>query len=113
MIAGWLIRLSTPPRLSASANNSHRSSMRRAFSQASLDLYADDAATQTVHLAHGQFMLRMVCQSGIDDIANPRMLLQPLSDLQGVIAMGFHPQRQGFQALSMRENCQTDPVLRR
>ena len=88
MIAGCSIRLSTPPRLSASAKIRHRSRKRRDSSRPPFSNRRDHAA-EAVHLPLRKLMLRMRRKPGIDHALDRRMALEPLRERQRVLAMAL------------------------
>jgi hypothetical protein len=72
MIAGCSIRLSTPPRLSASVNTSQLLQEAPRARQVGIEVDRDDAAV-AVHLAPRQFMLRVRFQARIVHLAHLRL----------------------------------------
>ena len=96
MIAGCSIRLSTPPRLSASEKSSHRSRNRRAGSSPPLHDSRHDAP-ETIHLASGNAMLWMGFKARIVDLFNMRVAFEELSNLGSALTMLAHAQWQGLK----------------
>ncbi len=79
--AGCSIRLSTPPRLSASVKSWVRS--RKRFVPArSRSSSTEIMPPKAVHLPPGDLVLRMAGEAGVDDAPHVLARLQPLGDLQ-------------------------------
>ena len=102
MMAGCSIRLSTPPRLSASVNSVHAFEEALGAGEIALEDHGDDAA-ERCHLPLGQRVLRMAFKPGIDHALDIVPRFQPARDLQRVAAMPLHAQRERLQAAQREE----------
>ena len=95
IIAGCSIRLSTPPKDSASVKTCVRSKNRVAGSNP--PFAGRHHAAKALHLAFGQIMLWMAVQAWIINPLDFLMLFQPGRDGGGIFTMCLHAYRQSLQ----------------
>ena len=98
MLAGWEIRLSTPPSDSASVKHSSPSRKRCHRGLAALELEAQHGAEARL-LALRDLMARMVRKAGIEDLPHRRVIYQALDHLRRIRRMHAHA---GMQACVRR-----------
>src|SRR4051812_21389610 len=60
-------------------------------------------ASEGAHLFLRQVVLRMLCESGVINLFDLRFLLQPARNLQCVLAVTFHSQRERLQSAQSEE----------
>ena len=65
--------------------------------QIAVDQHRDHAAEAAVHLARGQFVLRVADQARIDDLGHAFPVFQPAGHGHGVLVVRLHAQAQGLQ----------------
>ena len=96
MVAGWLISVSTPPRLSASAINCTEFEERpRLVERTEIER---DHAAEAAHLPFGQFVMRVIGQPGVVHLRDLRMAGQERRERHAVLVVPLHPDRQRLGA---------------
>src|SRR6266403_950909 len=90
IVAGCEIRVSTPPRDSA---NEHTRTLRSI-----LLAFASDQRSEARHLALGQFVLRMIRQSRIENLLHFFVFREIVSHSAAVAVVLQHAHRQSFHA---------------
>jgi hypothetical protein len=102
MSAGCSIRLSTPPRLSASANRSAALEEATRAVEVGVELDGQHAA-EARRLPQRQLVLRVARQAGIEHPPHLRVGLEHARYLEGVVAVALHAHRQRLEPAQREE----------
>ena len=99
VVAGWMASDLASPTLARCLKSLRESMNLRAGRGAALDAEDDHRAAFAAQIFAIERVLRIAGQAGIAHPLDRRVALQVFGGGQGVFAMAFHAQRQGFDAL--------------
>ena len=103
VVAGWITRVLASPTLARWLASSTRVDERAAGLRAALDAEGEHRPEAVVQVALGPFVDGMVRRGPGSSPKPLRVRLQPARQLQGVVHVALHPQREGLQALQQQE----------